>query len=192
MVDLGWPWWVTTLIAAGVALVAGAGFVRTRRMTVRALMGLVLLEAVAVAIVAPLVMDEAGSSTSPAMSSEVLSRTEFAEKADANCRDFGEFAATLGNPKTPAGVERLIDRMMPEFWRSYVAQQDLQPPPEQREKAQKWMHAMAAFGRDQELIRAAAARRDEKALQRGNASATTHAAQSARLSKELSMRDRFQ
>jgi hypothetical protein len=191
MVDLGWPWWVTTLIAASVAILAGWIFIRTGQTALRALVGLVLLEAVAIAVVAPFVMDS-DDSTGPAMSSRGLSSAEFAEKADANCRAFGKFAATLGNPKTHAGIERLVDRMMPEFWQSYVAQQDLEPPTEESAKAQEWMHAMAAFGRDQELIRAAAARRDAKGLQTANAKASGHAAQSARLSKELGMTDCFQ
>jgi len=53
MVDLGWSWWVTTLIAAGVALLAALAFVRTRGATVRAVAALILLEAIAIGIVAP-------------------------------------------------------------------------------------------------------------------------------------------
>jgi hypothetical protein len=192
MVDLGWPWWVTTLIAAGVALVAAWAFVRTRRTTVRAVAAVILLEAVGIGVVAPFVMEDADDSGGgpTAMSSGDV--TEFAEQADANCRRFGEFAATLGNPKTPAGIERQMDRFLPEFWRAYVAQQDLQPPAKEQEAASQWMHAMAAFGQDHESLRAAASRRDTKAMERANERAETHAMESARLSKQLGMRVCFQ
>jgi hypothetical protein len=126
------------------------------------------------------------------MSAGTLNRADFAKRADANCRKFGEFAATLGNPKTPAGIERQMDRMLPEFWRSYVQQQDLEPPAGQEESSQEWMHAMAAFGRDYEALRAAASRRDQGAMRRANAKANDDATESARLSKELGMRICFQ
>jgi hypothetical protein len=54
------------------------------------------------------------------------------------------------------------------------------------------MHAMAAVGRDFEAVRAAASRRDAKAIQRANANVGTHAAQSGQLSKQLGMRVCFQ
>lgn len=193
MVDLGWPWWVTTLIAAGVALLAALAFARTRRTTVRAVAALVVLEAVAIAVIAPFVMEDSDNMNgSAAMSSAALSSGDFAEKADANCREFGEFAATLGNPKTPAGIERQMDQFLPEFWRAIVAQQDLQAPAEQQATARQWMHAMAAFGGDYESLRAAASRRDAKAMERANASANVHVEASSRLSKQLGMRVCFQ
>ncbi len=175
-----------------VALVAVWALIRTRWLPTRAVSAVILLEAMAIAVAAPFVMDSDSESTAGVMSSTGLSSSEYARKADANCRMFGEFAATLGNPKTHAGIERRVDRLMPEFWQSYVAQQALVPPPEQNAKAQQWMHAMAEFGRDQELIRAAAALRDAKGLERANARANADAAESARLSKELGMRVCFQ
>jgi len=192
MVDLGWPWWVTTLIAAGVGLVAALAFVRIRRTTIRTVAALVLVEAIGIAVVAPFVMDSDDASSEPAMASGNLSSTEFAQRADANCREVNEFAATLGNPKTPAGIERQMDRFLPEFWRGFVAQQDLQAPANQQGTATQWMHAMAAIGRDFELLRAAASRRDAKGIQRANSSVGAHATESARLSKELGMQVCFQ
>lgn len=192
MVDLGWPWWVMTLIAAGIGLVALWAFVRTRRTTIRAVAALVLLEAVAAGVAAPFVMDNADASMGPAMSSGPLSRTEYARRADANCQRFGQFAATLGNPKTTAGIERQMDRLLPTFWRSYVDQQDLRAPADQQEPAKRWMHAMAAFGGDNEALRAAAARADKKGMARANASAAAHVADASRLSKDLGMRVCFQ
>jgi hypothetical protein len=122
MVDLGWPWWVTTLIAAGVALVAAWAFVRTRRTTIRAVAALILLEAIGIGVVAPFVMEDSDDASGSPMAMSSGNGTEFAMKADANCREFGEFAATLGNPKTPAGIERQMDRFLPEFWQAIVAQ----------------------------------------------------------------------
>lgn len=193
MVDLGWPWWVTTLIAAGVALLAGWAFARTRRTTIRAVAALVLLEAIAIAIIAPFVMEDAADTNgSPAMSSGSLSSTDFAQRADAICSEVDRFAATLGNPKTPAGIERQMDRLLPELWRKILAQGELEPPPDQQATAGRWMNAMGAVGRDYEALRAAASRRDTNAMERANASAGAHAEESARLSKELGLRVCFQ
>jgi tellurite resistance protein len=192
MVDLGWPWWVTTLIAAGVALVAAWAFVRTRRTTVRAVAALILLEAVGIGVVAPFVMEDADDSGGGPTAMSSGDGTEFAEQADANCRRFGEFAATLGNPKTPAGIERQMDRFLPEFWQAIVAQGELEAPSDGRVEARQWMRAMAAVGQDYESLRAAASRRVPKAMERAKERAETHAMESARLSKQLGMRVCFQ
>lgn len=205
MVDLGWPWWVTTLIAVGVALLAALAFVRTHRTTIRALAALVLIEAVAIAVIAPFVMkdtDDMNGRTAMSdsrfrmgrapMPLDDLSSTDFTQRADANCSELKSFIATLGNPKTPAGIERQMDRLLPEFWQKLLAQGALEPPPDQQATARQWMNAMGAFGRDYETLRAAASRRDTKAMERANASAGAHAAESARLSKELGLRVCFQ
>jgi hypothetical protein len=193
MVDLGWSWWVTTLIAACVALLAALAFVRTRRATIRAVAALVLLEAIAIVIVAPFVMkSNKSTSGTSAMSSGSSGGADFAQRADANCNALSSYAATLGNPKTPAGIERQMDRLLPEMWRAYVRQQDLPPPSDQQGTARDWMHAMAAFIEDYESLRAAASRRDAKGMQRANANANAHAETSSRLSKELGMRVCFQ
>ena len=193
MVDLGWPWWVTTLIAAGVGLLAAMALVRSRRTTIRAGATLVLVEAIAIAVIAPFVMEDVDeASGGAAMSSGSLNSTDFAQRADANCRELYSFIATLGNPKTPAGIEDQLDRLLPEFWRRILAQGQLEPPPDQQTTAGQWMNAMGAFGRDYEALRAAASRRDANAMERANASAGAHAKESARLSKELGMRVCFQ
>jgi hypothetical protein len=172
---------------------AAFAFLRARRATIRAVAALLLLEAIAIGVIAPFVMDSDMVQGVTGMTAGYgLSRAEYARRADANCQRFAQFAATLGNPKTPAGVARQIDRMLPTFWRSYVDQQDLPPPTDQREPAQQWMHAMAAFGGDNEALRAAAARADKGGMARANASAADHAAEAFRLSKELGMRVCFQ
>jgi hypothetical protein len=193
MVDFGWPWWVTTLIAAGVALLAAMAFVRSPRTTIRTVAALVLLEAIAIAVIAPFVMEDADeASGGSAMSSGSLSSTDFAQRADANCGELYSFIATLGNPKTPAEIEHQMDRLLPELWRRILAQGQLEPPPDQQTTAGQWMNAMGAFGRDYEALRAAASRRDANAMERANASAGAHAKESARLSKELGLRVCFQ
>jgi hypothetical protein len=192
MVDLGWPWWVTTLIAAGVALVAAWAFVRTRRTTIRAVAALILLEAIGIGVVAPFVMEDSDDASGSPMAMSSGNGTEFAMKADANCREFGEFAATLGNPKTPAGIERQMDRFLPAFGQAIVAQGELEAPSDGRVEARQWMRAMAAVGQDYESLRAAASRRVPKAMERANERAETHAMESARLSKQLGMRVCFQ
>jgi quercetin dioxygenase-like cupin family protein len=59
MVDLGWPWWVTTLLAAGVVVAASIAFVLSRNPVVRGIAALLFVQGVVIAIVAPFVMDEA-------------------------------------------------------------------------------------------------------------------------------------
>jgi hypothetical protein len=189
MVDLGWPWWVMTLIAAGVGLVALWALVRTRRTTIRAVAALVLLEAVAAGVAAPFVMDTDDSSMGLAMSS---GSADFAKRADANCSALNAYIATLGNPKTPGGIERQMDRLLPAFWRAIVAQSELAAPREQQTEAREWMHAMAAFGGDYESLRAAASRRDAQGMKRANANANAHATEAASLSKQLGLRVCFQ
>jgi len=193
MVDLGWPWWVTTLIAAGVALLAALAFVRTRRTTIRAVAALVLLEAIAIGVVAPFVMkSDKGTSGTTAMSSGSSGAADFAQKADANCSALKAYIATLGKPKTPAEIELQMDELLPAFWRKIVAQSELAVPRDKQTTARQWMHSMAAVGGDYEALRAAAARRDATAMQRANSSAGAHSTDAARLSKELGLHVCFQ
>ncbi len=192
MVDLGWPWWVTTLIAAGIALVAALAFLRTRRTTIRAVSALALLEAIAVAVIAPFVMEPSDKKRRTSAMGSGSSGAAFVQKADANCSALSAYIGTLGNPKTPAGIERQMDRLLPELWRRIIAQGELAPPPKQQANAQQWMHAMAAFGGDYESLRAAASRRDAQGMKRANASANVHATEAGGLSKKLGLRVCFQ
>jgi hypothetical protein len=192
MVDLGWSWWVTTVIAAGVALVAALVFVRTGLATIRAVAALVLVEAVAIAIIAPFVMKTHHKAGATAMSAAPLSRTDFAQKADANCSKLYAFVGTLGKPKTPVATERFLDQLLPAFWQKIVEQGQLQAPASEQPTAAQWMNAMAAYGRDQEALRIAASRSDTKAMGRANARAGTDAKASARLSKALGLHVCFQ
>lgn len=192
MVDLGWPSWVTMLIAAGIALVAALAFLKTRRTTIRAISALILLEAIAIAVIAPFVMDSSDKKRGTSAMGSGSSGAAFARKADANCSELYAYIGTLGKPKTPAGIERQMDRLLPEFWRKIVAQGELAPPPNQQATTRQWMHAMTAFGRDYELLRAAASRRDAKGMNLANASANVHATEAAGLSKKLGLRVCFQ
>jgi len=193
MVDLGWRWWVTTLIAGGVALLAALAFVRTRRATIRAVATLVLLEAIAIGVVAPFVMkSNKSTSGTPAMSSGSSGGADFAQKADANCTALYAYIATLGKPKTPAGIERQMDQLLPAIWRKIVAQGELAVPPDKQTTARQWMHSMTAFSLDYESLRAAASHGDANGMQRANASANADATRSGRLSKDLGMNVCFQ
>src|SRR5688500_3907518 len=198
MVDLGWPSWVTSLIASGVVAGALIAFAASRSPAVRGIAALLIVQGVAIAIAAPFVMeDDAGGNgaSATAMSSgdeERLSREEFARSADANCRELGQFAAALGNPTTPAGIARKMDRMMPEFWRRVAAQARLTPPMGQEVTTEQWMTAMAAVGSDFEAIRNAAKRRDMAALQAANRSSAAHSKGAARLSSQLGLKVCFQ
>ena len=58
MVDLGVPWWVITAIAVVVAITAAAVFIGNHRAAVRAVAVTLVLQAVAIGVVAPFVMDE--------------------------------------------------------------------------------------------------------------------------------------
>jgi quercetin dioxygenase-like cupin family protein len=58
MVDLGWPWWVTSLIAAGVVAAGLIAFGVSRSPAVRGIAALLIVQGVAIAIVAPFIMDE--------------------------------------------------------------------------------------------------------------------------------------
>ena len=183
MVDLGWSWWVTTLIAAGVALLAALAFIRTRRATVRAVAALILLEAIAIGIVAPFVMkSHENTSGTSAMSS---AGTDFARKADANCSALAAYIGTLGNPTTPTGIARKL-------WQKIVQQGDLAPPQDKQATARQWMHAMSAYGQDTESLRTAASQGDTKGMQHANAKATADATRSARFSKDLGLHVCFQ
>lgn len=192
MVDLGWPWWVVTLIAASVALLGALAFLRTRRATIRALAALLMLEAIGIAVIAPFVMDSSDNKGGISAMSSGSSGADFAQKADANCTALNAYIGTLGTPKTPAGVEQQMDRLLPEFWEKVVAQGQLAAPPGQQATTGQWMQAMTAFGRDYESLRAAASRRDAKGMEQASASAGVHASEAGSLSKQLGMRVCFQ
>jgi hypothetical protein len=60
-VDIGWPWWAVTTIASGLVLACLAALVLFRAPTARAVAGLLAIEGVAVAIIAPFVMPDMDS-----------------------------------------------------------------------------------------------------------------------------------
>ena len=63
-VDIGWPWWAVTAIASGVVLACVGALVVFPAPAARAVVGLLTLEGVAIAIAAPFVMPEMGSTES--------------------------------------------------------------------------------------------------------------------------------
>jgi quercetin dioxygenase-like cupin family protein len=58
MIELGIPWWVITLIALSVVVIAVVAYVASRNVALRAIAAVLAVQGVAIAIVAPFVMDE--------------------------------------------------------------------------------------------------------------------------------------
>ena len=82
-VDLGWPWWVITTIAAAVTLASLAALVVSRNPAARGVAALLAVEGAVLAVVAPFVMPDMDSKGSPAaaggeMSSAVIHVVEHA------------------------------------------------------------------------------------------------------------------
>jgi hypothetical protein len=186
-VDLGWPWWVTTTIAAAVAVAAGVGFFVTRSPLARGVLAVLAVEGVVLAAIAPAVMNDNGGSTSAMHAGAQLTKMEYAHQTDANCAHFGKFAATLGNPKTLPGTAKMLDRLMPAFWNAWLRQGLLQPPPEERSLAGQWMNAMKSYGSSLESVRADASRGDKEGVNAANALANRRAQEAATLSSQLGM-----
>ena len=178
-VDLGWSWWVTTTIAAAVAVAAGVGFFVTRSPLARGVLATLAVQGVVLAAVAPAVMDNGGMQ---------LTQAEFARQADANCARLGKFAATLGNPKTLPGTAKMLDRLMPALWAALLQQGMLQPPSEERAVATRWMSAMTSVASSYESVRAAASRGDKEGVNAANALANRYSQESATLSSQLGLK----
>jgi hypothetical protein len=53
MIDLGWPWWVSLIIALSVAAVCAAALTKTRRGIARGVLGLILVQGVALGVLSP-------------------------------------------------------------------------------------------------------------------------------------------
>lgn len=182
-VDLGWPWWVSTTIAAAVAVVAGIGFFVTRNPTARGALGTVAVLAVVFAAIAPAVMDTSGMR---------LTRAEYARQADANCTRVGNYWASLGNPKTLPGTAKMLDLVIPVFLEGLVNQGMLVPPTAERLVAAHWMDAMASHLGSLESVRAAARLGDQNGVDAANALGDQYVKESARLSTQLGMKVCYQ
>ena len=151
------------------------------------------MQGVLLAAAAPAVMDDSNGSIAAGMSrGALLTREEFAQRADARCRRLNEFWATTGNPKTLAGIDRQMDVVVPALWRAWSDQTDLVPPQEEELVAMRWMGGMAAFARDIDAVGRAASRRDQRGVQAAFRRSEGHAGEAAQLSKQLGMRVCFQ
>jgi hypothetical protein len=189
MVDLGWPWWVTTITAVCVVMAAAAAYVVAHDPAVRAVAAVLAVEGIAIAVIAPFVMDENSSAATTAMHAQrSLTRQEFARRADANCTAVQRAFAAAGNPQTPAAIGAKLGRLMPAFIHGLARQGMLVPPPSERETAHRWMNAMAAFGANLEALGRAARESDTKGVQTAGARVATSAARSAALSKQLDLK----
>lgn len=187
-VDLGWPWWVTTITAVVVAVASVLGFFVTRHSLARGVLATLAVQGVVLAAVAPVLMDNGhGGSMSAMQRTAQLTRSEFARRADANCARLNAFAATLGNPTTLPGTAKKLDRLMPALWGAWLEQGLLQPPSEERPVVRQWMSAMRSYASSLEGVRYAAKRGDEEGAGVANALVGRHAQEGGRLSSQLGM-----
>lgn len=187
-VDLGWPWWVTTIIAVVVAVTALLGFFVTRHSLARGVLATLAVQGVVLAAVAPVLMDNGdGGSMSAMQRTAQLTRAEFSRRADANCARLSALDASLGNPTTLRGTAEELDQIMPAFWDAWMQQGLLRPPPVERPLVRQWMSAMKSYGSSLEGVRYAAKEGDEEGVSVANALAGRHAQESGRLSSQLGM-----
>jgi hypothetical protein len=187
-VDLGWPWWVTTIIAASVAVAAGVAYFVTRHPLARGVLAILAVEGVLLAAIAPMIMDDGdGDSMSASQSSAELTKEDFARRADRNCARLNEFAETLGNPTTLSGTAKKLDRLMPALWDAWMQEGMLRPPREQRAVVSRWMSAMRSYASSLEGVRYAARRRDQDAMNAANLLVNRNAQEAGVLSSQLGM-----
>lgn len=203
MVDLGWPWWVTTVIAVGVVGAAAVVYVVRREPGVRAVAAVLALEGVVIALVAPFVMEDGASSAtamrtarfdSSAMVVETsLSHSAFVRRADENCTKLNKQVSTLGDspsPKDLPGMGHYLDRLMPLFnagLRRQASYARAAPRPE-HSTTLAWMHAMNAMGKALEGARESAKAGDGRGLTAAFAASDAAALRSKALSKRLGLK----
>lgn len=188
-VDLGWPWWVTTIIAVAVAVASALGFFVTRHPLARGVLAALAVQGVVLAAVAPVLMDNGdGGSTSAMHSSTQLTEAEYARQADANCASLNKFAATLGKPTTLAATANMLDRLLPALWDAWMQQGLLRPPPEERQVPRQWMSAMRSYASSLEGVRYAARRGDQQGVNAANLLVNRHAQEAGGLSSQLGMK----
>lgn len=197
MVDLGWPWWVTSLIAASVVVVTCAVALLARRLDVRAVAAVLAIEGVAIAVIAPFVMQENASGRSAmhaspsAMHAASLTRAEFARRADANCEAVDRFNSTFKTwPKATelAATARVLDRWIPFFNKALGDQARLRPPANEQSIATAWMHSMTAIGHANQTVRDSAKAGDIRGVRAGYKASDAAVARSTTLSKQLGLK----
>jgi hypothetical protein len=182
-----WDWWITTVVALPVAavLLGLALFVKRREVTVALL--LVGLVAIGVGVAAPFVMGKSMGD------GPRLTATEFALRADENCRNLAKNpAANFGQPKPTPSFARKLDAFMPHFEQALARQGQLRPPASEETTAMHWMNAMAAVGHDFESMRDAAKQGDSAAFGAAGKRLSADAVESRALSKHLGQTYCFQ
>ena len=194
MVDLGWPWWVTTTIAACVAA-AALVFVLRHAPVLRAVSAVLGVQAVAIAVIAPFVMDDGASGASAMRQSSdagaMLSRAEFARRADGNCAAVNTRVARLGAWPAPADLRAtaaFLDDVIPIVESGVRDQGTLRAPPGEKRTAAAWMHSMAAVGKGLDTARESAKAGDHAGVRAGYRASDAASARSAALSKQLGLK----
>ena len=188
-VDLGWPWWVTTIIAVAVVAAAVVAFFVTRDPVARGVLATLAVQGVVLAAVAPAVMGNGdGGSTSAMQSSTQLTEAEYARQADATCASLNKFVATLGKPTTLAATASMLDRLLPALWNAWMQQGLLRPPPEERQVPRQWMSAMRSYASSLEGVRYASRRGDQQGVTAANLLVNRRAQEAGGLSSQLGMK----
>jgi hypothetical protein len=195
MVDLGWPWWVTTTIAACVAAARRPRLrAPTRACSARGFRG-ARSPGVAIAVIAPFVMDDGASGASAMRQSSdagaMLSRAEFARRADGNCAAVNTRVARLGAWPAPADLRAtaaFLDDVIPIVESGVRDQGTLRAPPGEKRTAAAWMHSMAAVGKGLDTARESAKAGDHAGVRAGYRASDAASARSAALSKQLGLK----
>lgn len=194
-VDLGWPWWVTTIIAVCVTAAACVVFVLAARPVVRAVAAVLAIQGIAIAVIAPFVMDANGGLSPSAMRaatpSATLTHAEFVRRADANCAAVDRFANSLGEwpeAKDLPATAALLDKFVPFMADKVYAQGTLRPPGAEQATATAWMHSMTASKNALETVRYSAKAGDRAGVLAGYGAADAADAKSTVLSKQLGLK----
>lgn len=111
-VDLGWPWWVTSVIAVAVAVAAGVAFFLTRHPLARGVLATLAVQGVVLAAVAPAVMDNGDGGSMSAMRERLGGSTSNAETFVLDVQpDFDKFnfVDTAGDKKLNFGDHFLFE-----------------------------------------------------------------------------------
>jgi hypothetical protein len=174
-----WRWWITTVVALPIAAVLFAVAVFAKRRELKGALLVAGLVAVGLGVASPFVMGSMGRGPR-------LTASEFAARADQNCRNLNKVpAANFGQPTPTPAFAAKLDAFMPFFWQALHREGQLRPPASAQDTASRWMDAMTAVGHDFEAMRDAAGKSDSAAFGTVGKRLSADVSESQRLSKQL-------
>jgi hypothetical protein len=174
-----WRWWITTVVALPIAAVLFVVAVFAKRRELKGALLVAGLVAVGLGVASPFVMDSMGKGPR-------LTASEFAARADQNCRNLNNVpAANFGQPTPTPAFAAKLDTFMSFFWQALHREGQLRPPASAQDTASRWMDAMTAVGHDFEAMRDAAGKSDSAAFGPAGKRLSADASESQRLSKQL-------